>query len=221
MNNSFFNKSMRGILLIAALALSACGKNNSSDIRIAGRGATAVTPPAHQQNTPGSCSDPKMVWGKIFDPYASPQFEYQVKNFVSATLDPQALGSISGNIADKTGIDFQGSFKFDNEGKLLPGSSTVLIKIVDSYVNQPYNGQTVQPYIVEFKAANSGAMDRNTHQFEVRFKDNYGEIIFQGRYDNQIVEGTVSYVNNTAVAGYQPSSGVLGNFKAYTCGLIK
>lgn len=225
MNNSFFNKSKRGVLLLAALSLTACAKNNnSSDVRVAGRGgATALTaPPAYQQGGQNTCSNPTMAVGKIFDPYSSPQFESQVKSFVSATLDPQALGTISGNIADKTGIDFQGTFHFDSQGRLIPTSSTVKIKIVDSFVYDVYNnGQTVQPYIVEFIAADSGVIDRNTRQFEVRFRDNYGEIIFQGRFDNQIAEGTVTYMNNTAVAGYQAASGTLGSFKAYTCALIK
>lgn len=221
MDNSFFKKSMMGVLALAALTLSACAKSNSSDVRVAGRGIDPLVAAQQQQGTQNACSNAQMAWGKIFDPYASSQFESQVKSFVSATLDPQSLGTISGNIADKTGIDFQGSFQFDSQGKLIPASSTVLIKIFDSYVGQTYNGQSVQPYIVEFKAANSGFVDRNTRQFEAKFSDNYGDIVFSGRYDNQTVEGTVTYVNNTAIAGYQKASGTLGSFKAYTCALIK
>lgn len=220
MKNSFFTKSMIGILLLAALSLSGCAKNNSSDVRVAGRNPVPQGPAQTSQNQT-NCSNPTMVWGKIFDPYASTQFEYQVKSFVSATLDPQALGTISGNIYDRTGIDFQGSFQFDAQGNLIPTSSTVLIKIVDSFVKDGYEGQTFQPYIVEFKAADSGIIDRNTRQFEVHFKDNYGDIVFQGMYNDQIAEGTVSFVNYTAVTGYEPASGTLGAFRSYTCGLIK
>lgn len=222
MTYSYFKKSMMGVLVLAALSLLGCAKNNSSGVRIAGRGAGAVpTTPAQQQGLPNSCSNSQMEIGKIFDPYSSPQFESQVKGFVSATMDPQEFGTISGNIYDSTGIDFKGSFQFDSQGNLISESSSLWIKIVDSYVKQTYNGELVQPFIVEFVAANSGIIDRNTRQFKVIFKDNFGEIIFVGRYDNQIAEGEVSYVNNTAVAGYQPASGKLGSFRAYSCGLIK
>lgn len=220
MKTSFFNKSMMGVLVALALSLSACGKKDSSAVRVAGRG----TPTGVSQSggtTPNTCGNANMTWGKIYDPYASSAFESQVKGFVSATLDPQSLGTISGNINDKTGIDFSGSFQFDTAGKLIPASSTVVIKIFDSFVGQVYNGQTIVPYVVEFKQASEGMIDRNTRQIQVRFKDSYGEIIFQGQYDNTTVQGTVQYQNYTAVNGYQPAAGILGSFRAYTCALIK
>ncbi|WP_413613416.1 hypothetical protein [Bdellovibrio sp. HCB-110] len=220
MTKSFFNKSMMGVLVVLALSLSACAKKDSSAVRVAGRGAsTGVTQGG--TTTPNTCSNTNMSWGKIYDPSSSPQFEAQVKGFVSATLDPQSLGTISGNINDKTGIDFSGSFQFDAQGRLIPASSTVVIKIFDSFVGQVYNGQTVVPYVVEFSQASEGIIDRTTRQIQVKFKDSYGEIVFQGQYDNNTVQGTVHYQNYTAVSGYQPSGGTLGAFRAYTCALIK
>ncbi|WII70910.1 hypothetical protein QJS83_10600 [Bdellovibrio sp. 22V] len=218
MKNTFLTKSLMGVLVLAALSLSACAKKDGSTARYAGRG-TGVTQGGVQ--TPSSCGNANMDWGKIFDPYASPQFESQVKGFVSATLDPQSLGTISGNINDRTGIDFKGSFQFDSAGRLVTGSSSIHIKIVDSYVGQVYNGQTVAPYIVEFNAASEGMINRTTRQFQVKFKDSYGEIILQGAYNNQEASGTVYYQNYTAVNGYQASSGTLGSFRAYACALIK
>lgn len=218
MNQSFFNKSVMGILVLMALSLSACGKkDDGSAVRVAGRGNTVAT----NSVVPNNCGNTAMNWGKIYDPDASAQFENQVKSFVSATLDPQSLGTISGNINDKTGIDFRGTFQFDSQGKLVTTASSVTIKIFDSYVNQVYNGQTIQPYVVEFTAAAEGMINRTTRQFQVRFKDSYGEIVFQGQVNNSTVEGTVYYQNYTAVAGYQATSGTLGSFKAYTCSLIK
>lgn len=218
MKKSFFKKSIVGVLAFAALSLSACGKKESSAVRVAGRGTNTGQAQVAVTNT---CSNSSMAWGKIFDSYASSQFEAQVKNFVSATLDPQSLGSISGDINDKTGIDFSGSFQFDSQGRLVPGTSNVLIKIFDSFVGQVFNGQKIEPYVVEFTTATEGSIDRTTRQFEVKFKDSYGEIVFQGRYNDQTVEGTVRYANDTAVAGYSPASGALGSFRAYTCALIK
>lgn len=220
MNTSFLNKSVMGVLVVLALSLSACGKKDEgSSVRVAGRGAQ--TGVSQGGITPNTCGSTAMNWGKIFDPQASPQFENQVKGFVSATLDPQSLGTISGNINDKTGIDFSGSFQFDSQGHLVPGSSTVVIKIFDSYVGQVYNGQTIVPYVVEFTQASEGIIDRTTRQIQVKFKDSYGEIVFQGQYNNNTVEGTVRYQNFTAVSGLQPAGGVLGSFRGYTCSLIK
>lgn len=227
MNPAFYSKMILGVLVAIALSMSACAKKDGGAVRVAGRGIRGGTAQGNvsQTNTPGTtaaaCSNSSMAWGKIFDPYASAQFESQVKGFVSATLDPQSLGSISGNISDKTGIDFSGSFQFDAQGNLIPASSSVLIKIFDSFVGQVYEGQTIVPYVVEFTAASEGVINRTTRQFTVKFRDAYGEIVFQGQYNNQNVEGTVTYRNTAAVTGYQASSGTLGSFRAYTCALIK
>lgn len=221
MNSTILKKSVTGVFLLFALSMSACAKKDgSSGVRIAGRGTgTGVT----QNNVAANntCTNANMTMGKIFDPMASPQFEQQVKGFVSATLDPQGLGSISGNINDKTGIDFTGTFKFDAQGNLVKESSSLLIKIFDSYVGQVYEGQTISAYVVEFVAGTEGNINRTTRQFTVKFKDTYGEITLQGRYDNQTVEGQVTYQNYVSAVGGQPAQGTLGTFRAYTCALIK
>lgn len=219
MATSFFNKTVVGALMIFSLSLVACGKKDGGAVRVAGRGAatTGVAPVP----TATTCSNANMNWGKIFDPNASPQFEAQVKGFVSATLDPQSMGSISGNINDKTGVDFSGSFQFDTQGRIVTQSSNLTIKIFDSYVGQVYNGQTIVPYEVKFSQAVEGQMDRTTRQIQVKFKDQFGEVVFQGRVVDSIVEGTVYYQNTTAVNGYQVASGTLGSFRAYSCALIK
>lgn len=221
MNSRILKKSVTGVLLLLALSLSACAKKDgSSGVRIAGRGTgTGVTQNNVAVNT--TCASAKMSIGKIFDPMASMQFEQQVKGFVSATLDPQGLGSISGNVEDKTGIDFIGAFKFDAQGNLEKESSSLLIKIFDSYVGQVYEGQTIAPYVVEFVSGTEGIINRTTRQFKVTFKDTYGEIVFEGQYDNQEAKGLVSYKNFVSVVGGQPAQGTLGTFRSYTCSLIK
>lgn len=220
MTNSFFKNKMLGVLLLAVLSLSACAKKDGSAIRVAGRGAATggVSQGGTTTAPNGSCNT--STAGKIFDPYAASTFEQQVKSFVSATLDPQNLGSISGNIYDKTGIDLFATFRFDSTGNIVADSSNVTIKIFDSYAKQVYNGQVIEPYVVQFNAASEGMIDRNTRQFQVKFRDGYGEIIFQGSYDNSIAQGTVYYQNYTAVSGYSPASGTLGSFRLYSCSLI-
>lgn len=223
MTNSIFKNKMLGVLLLAALSLSACAKKDSSSVRVAGRstnsGTTSGTGTTQGTTSSGTCGAQSA--GKIFDKYAASSFETQVKNFVSATLDPQSLGTVSGNINDRTGVDLFATFKFDSAGSLVAAESNMLIKIFDSYANQVYNGQVIKPYEVSFSQASEGMIDRNTRQFQVKFRDGYGEIIFQGAYDNSIAEGTVYYQNYTAVNGYQPTSGTLGSFRMYACSLIK
>ena len=224
MKTSFFNKSVMTVLALAALFMSACAKKDDSSVRTADRSAVAAA--AQSTNTTNHCADKSANWGKIFDAANnSAQFEGQVKGFVSATLDPDNLGTISGDINAKTGVDFCGWFQFDSAGNLVPSSSAVIIKVVDSYANQVINGQTVQPYNVTFSAGTSGTVNHTTRQMDVVFKDNYGELRFQGQYgangDMNLIEGTVYYTNTVAVSGYAVSSGPLGKFRAYRSSLIK
>lgn len=217
------NTIILGVLTGSFLGLSACAKNEGSAVRVAGRQGTVnsgVTPQGSHQ-----CTSGQTTTGKIFDTSGdSFRFESQVKSFVSATMNPQEFGTISGVITDKTGVDMVASFTFDSSGQLVTSQSAVLIKIFDSYVGQTYNGETVPPYTIQFSTANSGSIDRANRQFTVKFVDSYGEIVFQGRYDNSsangVAEGTVSYTNYTAVSGFSPASGTLGSFRSYTCALI-
>ncbi|HEY1080496.1 MAG TPA: hypothetical protein VGE46_10365 [Bdellovibrio sp.] len=224
MKTSFFNNSVLTVLALAALLTSACAKKDDSSVRTADR--TAIATATQSANTTNHCAEKSANWGKIFDPANnSAQFEGQVKGFVSATLDPENLGTIGATIDGKTGVDFCGWFQFDSAGNLVPASSAVIIKIVDSYAGQVINGQTVQPYNVTFSAGTSGTVNHTTRQIDVVFKDNYGEIRFQGQYgangDMNLVEGSVYYTNTVAVSGYAVSSGKLGTFRAYKSSLIK
>lgn len=217
MNTSFLNKSVMGILVLAALTLSACAKKEDSFGRTADRTGNGIT----QANQTVNCQNASQAWGKIYDQNNSANFETQVKAFVSATLDPNSLGSISGNINDATGVDFNGLFKFDSAGKLIPESSSITIRIFDSYVKQVIDGKTVQPYDVTFTQAKSGTINRNTRQINVLFEDEYGSITITGTYDGQIVQGTVAFRNSVAVTGYTPQSGTLGSFRNYQCAMIQ
>lgn len=218
-------KIILALLVGATLGLSACAKKEGGAVRVAGRQQGLTGPQVTPQGGTHQCTSAQTTTGKIFDAAGnSALFENQVKSFVSATMDPQQFGSISGVISDRTGVDMVGTFTFDSAGQLVTGQSAVLIKIFDSLVGQVYNGETIPPYTIQFSTAASGSIDRATKQFAVKFADSYGEIVFQGRFDNSsvngITEGTVSYTNYTAVSGFSPASGTLGSFRAYTCALI-
>ncbi len=217
MKTSFFNKSVMGILVVAALTLSACAKKEDSFGRTADRTGNGIT----SANQTVNCPSASYAWGKIFDQNNSANFETQVKAFVSTNMDPNSLGSISGNINDATGVDFNGLFKFDSSGNLVADSSSITIRIFDSYTKQVVNGQTVQPYDVTFSKAKSGTINRSSRQINVVFEDEYGSITITGTYNGQTVEGTVAFKNYKAVSGYTAQSGTLGSFRNYQCAMIQ
>ncbi|KYG64065.1 hypothetical protein AZI86_14775 [Bdellovibrio bacteriovorus] len=216
MKTSFLSKSVMGVLVLAALTLSACAKkDDSASGRVVTRGGSGIV----TQNTCGNAAQAQAV-GKIFDSqsYGS-RFEEQVKAFVSATLDPEALGTISGNINDATGIDFTASFPFDSNNQLIAAQASISIKIFDSYAKTTYNGQVVPPYEVAFSQAKSGTINRNTRQINVVFEDEFGSITLTGTYDGSMVNGKVSFNNYKALKG-SPQSGQLGDFRIYQCAMI-
>jgi hypothetical protein len=211
-----------GVIFFATMVLAACANKDDNSNRAAGRESEVAVNGGINPETNSQCSNTNMEWGKIYDANGSVNFEAQVKGFVSATLNPESLGTISGNISNPTtGVDFNGSFSFDQDGNLVPDKSTLTIKIFDSYVNQVYNGQVIQPYVVQFSKASEGYLNRSTGQLRVTFQDSYGSIVFDGRMSGANVDGQVTYDNKVAVDGLSPSSGVLGSFIAYSCSMIK
>lgn len=213
---------LMSLMMMAMLSLSACAKKDDSKVRIVGR-AGGGTGTAVGAGGYATCGAQAQSTGKIFDAQSnSARFEADVKSFVSATLDPQYLGSVSGDINAATGIDFLGGLRFNAQGQLEVESASLMIKIFDSYAKQTYNGQVVQPYVIEFVGASSGMIDHQTRQFQVTFKDAYGSVTMQGSFSqNGLASGTVTYENFIAVEGYFPARGTLGSFRIATCGLIK
>lgn len=220
MNKSIFSKISVLILVLASTGLVACSQENFSTVRTASNGATGGNGSAGG-GFQTSCSSTTV--GKIYDPAgaSSTTFESQVKAFVSATLNPTLLGSVSGDINAKTGIDLKGSWTFDASGNLTTTGAAVSIEIFDSYVGTVSNGETILPYTIDFSSAASGSINRTTGQFTVVFRDSYGSIAFAGTKGSTYSEGTVTFANTTAVSGYSAASGTLGSFKINNCALIK
>jgi hypothetical protein len=223
MNKSIFSKISLLILVLASSGLVACSEGGFT-ARTASNGTNGAAGGGNGSAGgafPASCSATTV--GKIFDPAggASTTFESQVKAFVSATLNPTLLGSVSGDVNAATGIDLKGTWSFDASGALLTNGSGVSIEIFDSFVGTISNGEPVLPYTIDFGSAISGSLNRATGEFTVVFTDKYGSIIFKGTKGATYSEGTVKFNNTAAVAGYAPTSGTLGSFKINNCALIK
>lgn len=221
MNKSIFSKISILILVLASSGLVACSQEGFSTVRTASNGGATGGNGSAGGGFPTSCSATTV--GKIYDPAgaSSTTFESQVKAFVSATLNPTLLGSVSGDINAATGIDLKGSWTFDASGNLVTTGAAVSIEIFDSYVGTVSGGETILPYTIDFSSAASGSINRTTGQFTVVFRDSYGSITFAGTKGSTYSEGTVTFANTTAVSGYSPASGTLGSFKINNCALIK
>jgi hypothetical protein len=222
MNKSIFSKISLLILVLSSTGLVACSQDNFSTVRTASNGGSSGGNGSAGGAFPTSCSSTTV--GKIYDPAggSSTSFESQVKSFVSATLNPTLLGSVSGDINASTGIDLKGSWSFDTSGNLVTKGAAVSIEIFVSYVGTTdSSGQAILPYTIDFSSAASGTLNRTTGQFTVVFRDSYGSITFTGTKGSTYSEGTVTFANSTAVSGYSASSGTLGSFKINNCALIK
>jgi hypothetical protein len=222
MNKSiFFKKLSVLILVLSSSGLVACSQDNFSTVRTASNGGVDGGNGSAGGGFPTSCSSTTV--GKIYDPAggATTNFESQVKAFVSATLNPTLLGTVSGDINASTGIDLKGSWNFDAAGALVTTGAAVSIEIFDSYVGTVSGGETILPYTIDFGSAASGSLNRTTGKFTVVFRDKYGSITFDGTKGSTYSEGTVTFANSTAVSGYSPASGTLGSFKINNCALIK
>lgn len=155
MNNAIFSKLAVLILVISTSGLVACSQGDRSMSRTASTGNQNTGSGNNGTVGGGSNTCPSTsTVGKIYDPAggSSANFEAQVKAFVSATLNPSALGTVSGDINASTGIDFTASFSFDSSGNLNVANSSVNMKIYDSYVGTVYNGETITPYSVDRKS---------------------------------------------------------------------
>lgn len=213
MNTSILKKTGMGLLLFVALGLSACAKKEGSATRVAGRSNGAAPIP----NTPSTCSNGQVSVGNIYG--TNFNFENDVKAFASATLSPDQLGQIGYQLGSPTGVDFYGTFQFDSNGQIVAQNSNLKIEIIDSYAVSKLVGR----YVIEMNQASTGSIQRESSMspFSATFKDEFGEITFNGSIQNGLATGTVTYRNYVAVSGYTPAAGTLGQFTMYACALIK
>ncbi|MNK01205.1 hypothetical protein D3C87_190000 [compost metagenome] len=231
MANTLGKKVFTVILMAGMLALSACAKKDSGAVRVTGGRGSGVSQGGGSSGggggaptqIPSSCSNSVSPVGKIYDPqYQYRDFRPTVVSFVSATLEQQYVGQISGDMYAKTGIDFQAKVRFDDNGEVIADQSQILISIFDSFVNtvDPQSQQLMQAYRIFFGKASGGQMSNNG-QYTVKFQDEYGEVTLTGSYSSsQYSTGTVSFANYTNVNGGQPTSGQLGSFTIRTCGMF-
>ena len=164
--------------------------------------------------------------GTIYGQAMSYNFEQQVKALLSATTNPNEIGSISPNQSDSTGVRFSGRVKLDAAGNVVGAQSKVTITIYDSYILMD---NTIQPIILDLdpNAAGknvqiSGQFNTSTGDGYISIRDQFGEIRFQGVIDAQKFSGTVTFANSTYYnQSAQPASGTLGQFWIQRCSFLQ
>lgn len=206
------------MILVAMTALVACSKSNDSrparangNVGVSGGGSSST------------CTTAGQATGRVYDNGVSgTSFEQRVKGLLSASVDPQYFGTISGNGNDaQTGVTIEGRLRYDSNGNILLDQTNLKLIVTDSYVGQKdSNGATIQAYPIQFSTASSGNMNLSTKTFTVLFKDSYGEVTVTGTVNGSVVSGSISYNNYVSYDNSTPASGSLGAYQIATCGLI-
>lgn len=230
---------MKKVILLGLLtALVSCnpGKSNSDRAAITRAGTGSVT--GAQNNVITSCGQSVSTYGAIYEQSYTVQtlnniqysssFQDRVKGLLSVLINPDEVGSISNMDNDSTGVRFQGTIKLDSSGNVVSAQSKLYLKVYDSYVGQlDANGQKYAPIPISFENKNgqsvTGNINLQTGVGTIIFRDQYGDIRFEGQSDNSgLFKGTVSYANTvTVVSGQSPSSGFLGQFYIARCAFIQ
>lgn len=216
------------ILTILVMAVLAGCKNNSNSPRgvVSRNTGNGVVSPVFGAGV--ACANGQSNIGTIYDQsggfgLGTTSFQDRVKALLSASVNPAEIGTISSGPTDTTGVRFQGVIKVDSAGQVTLASTRMKILVYDSYVLESQystNGQKYEPIPIEFTSAVEGRFDSTGSGF-VLFRDQYGEIRFEGRFDAQYFSGTVSFRNTQAVGGGTAAQGTLGQFYVARCGIIQ
>ncbi len=205
--------------------LFAMGCPAKKDARVVTTNPNAAIAPNTTGTFTNTCQPNQFKIGTIYDSgqqqaslYSNGSFEQNVKSFLSAAINPQEIGTISGGQWDNTGMRFEGVIKLDTSGQVVLAQSRMIMKVYDSLILQ---NSSLQAMTVQMNTAAEGKFDLNTGTGYAVFKDNYGEVRFDGRFDAQNFSGTVSYKNYASFDNSQPAQGQLGQFLIARCVIIQ
>lgn len=223
---------MKKVLLVSFVTLLfvGCNPKQESSKRTSGNGRiSTITGGVTGVFTGSYCGNNLSNIGTIYDQgtqvslITTGSFEARVKGLLSATINPAEVGQISSGPSDQTGVRFQGQIKVESNGSVNLAQTKMLIKVYDSFVLQSASDGTnqYQPIPIEFTSADEGQFNTSTGSGYVVFRDQYGQIRFDGNLSGDYFSGQVSYVNNVNVTGGSASQGVLGQFYVARCGIIK
>jgi len=207
-------------LVSMALLLSACNPGDKSSTR----SSTYYNPNypgvgINTNNMGANCGAGQATYGRVYDPtgYGN-NFEYNVKDLVSAGENPNILGSIEGGANANTGVLMQLTVRA-NAASVIVEQTKLKLSIWDSNVGQlDSSGKQIKAYDITFDRASAGSLQANG-KMVLTFKDKYGEVTLDGNLNQQSFSGQVSFRNYTSWDGSSPASGSLGAFTISRCAI--
>lgn len=211
------------VLLFTFIAVTSCAPRKNSGVAARNGANVGIDNTVNIGNQ--SCASAAL--GMIYNNSLSPQvFETRVKDFLSATINPNEVGSIgSGN---NSGVTFSGVFKFDTAGNIQTSGTQLVFTITDSFALQggyDIYGNPYKPITVKFEQSSgaqfSGQWNRQNNSVNVTIQDSYGTVQLQGSVDAQYFSGTMSFQNTQHVLGSAPLQGTLAQFRIARCGFFQ
>lgn len=202
------------ILCFSLVALGALGCNRSTPPPAMGRAA---------QGQGGGLIDGGISLsagiGAVFSTNDA-DYNQQIKNYVSATMDPAQFGHVASSLAEQertqTGVRFYGIVALTANGYVDTNNSNMVLYIWDDMVGKTApDGSTITAYVASFTRLSQAQVD-NTRA-RLQFENDYTRIVLDGVYSSGIYEGTMSYETLVAIAGGARKSGNLGTFRIVTC----
>lgn len=217
--------NLRQLLLLTtiALTLASCAQKKSGVSSRASSTSSTVTASGSQCGTSTG-----VVYASSSASSSTTSFETDVKNFLSATINPNEVGTIDGSGSGATGVKFTAAIKLDSSGNVVSASSQLYFTIIDSYAAQGgYDsyGNAYQPITVKFDqntgAQFSGQFNTQNNSGQLTIQDSYGTVTLTGTLDAQYFSGTISYQNTQHILGSTPAQGTLGQFRVARCGFLQ
>ncbi|MBX2986350.1 MAG: hypothetical protein KF802_00500 [Bdellovibrionaceae bacterium] len=216
------SSASKALILVMALTLAACGRGG-----VQAGSRAALTPDGGGNGGQGAsgllekCANGQTAYGRVTEQSNSGRgFQQMVEDFVSATLEPSSIGTVSGQSGASTWVSLRLRLSVQ-DGQWQSTRNKMEILIHDSWVGQ-YNdqGQIIADYPVTLSEASQGRLDATARTFQIVFADAYGSVTLQGQWNDQVATGTVSFQNTKHVTNGTPAGGILGQFSVPTCSIF-
>lgn len=212
MNSRQFLMLAMMTVMLTAVGCKKSNDNTQSSARATGRAATAPVTSA----TSASGTQTTYV---VADSNSSSAFQANIKNLVSAQLDPQYLGYVS----PTSGVLLRAYVEVNTSGQVVTNTSRMTMEIYDEYTNQvDSSGNRIPPVTMTLPAVSGYGYNG---QFQITFQDSFGRIEMYGNFNNGgALTGQVFFANYRNFDGTASSASSLtglGSFQVGTCGFFK
>ncbi len=197
-----------GFVILAALAFFGCSKG-SDNVPVRGSARSSGI-------TTASAAGVSLVGIVEADDSQQDTFNQMVRDMMLPMIEEDAVGYVSDQLLNNTGVYFGGNVKFaTNSGSSygVDPTSTITVQVFDQFT-----GQQGVPELRAFQLSQAqGTVSGG--QANLQFQDAYGTIGMSGTYDQNWYTGTFTFVTTKAWNGAAGpgTTETLGTFKVPTC----